>query len=291
VIREGYARCREVTRAHAKSFYWASFALFGARRRAAFALYAFCRRLDDVVDEEHLIRSTLPLAAHRVREQLAEARAVLLGADPAGTWLHPAEVAALRDTLSRFHIPIEPFLELIAGMEMDLAGTRYRTAGELDLYCHRVAGVVGLMLFPVLGGGPEASAQAAELGRAMQLTNILRDVREDLARGRLYLPEETLAAHGLSAADVERGVTDARWAALMRSQISRAREGYRRALPGVRFLTAFGAATAVRLMAALYAGILDAIEARAFDVFSGRAFVPFRTKLSIATRVLLRGEA
>lgn len=290
MIDEGYRRCREVTRAHARSFYWASFALFGARRRAAFALYAFCRRLDDAVDEEALTRSTWPRASHQVNAMLAEARAVLLGADPRGTWLHPAEVAALRDTMERFHIPVQPFLDLIAGMEMDLAGTRYRSTAELDLYCHRVAGVVGLMLFPVLGGGPEASAQAAELGRAMQLTNILRDVREDLGRGRLYLPEDTLAAHGLSPADVERGVNDARWAALMRSQISRAREGYRRALPGVRLLTAFGAATAVRLMAALYAGILDAIEARGFDV-SARAFVPFRRKVAIAARVLLGGAA
>jgi phytoene synthase len=289
LVAEGYRLAQGVTRRHAKSFYFASIALFGARRRAAFALYAFCRRLDDLVDEG---------TASDPRSQLAKARQIIsalyrptAGAAVGWPW-SGAELAALADAVQRFEIPEQPLQELVSGMEMDLEPRAYASYGELDLYCHRVAGTVGLMLAPVLGCSSEAAlGPAADLGRAMQLTNILRDLAEDLDRGRLYLPRDELAQFGITPTDLRARRVDARFVALMQAQIARARDLYRRADAGVGALAGFGAQRLVRLMGGLYAGILTAIEEQAYDVFRRRAFVPFRTKVAIAARVMLsRGE-
>ena len=303
LVRQGYRTAREVTRRHARSFSFASVLLFGARRRAAFALYAFCRRLDDLVDHggdgpEHLAQRLgraraliarlyvdAPHLADPTRGPVAGRAA---GALADGAW-DAAELAALRDTIQRFSVPEQPFQDLVSGMEMDLAGHRYVTFADLELYCDRVAGTVGLLMVPVLGtSDPRAAAAAADLGRAMQLTNILRDVREDLARGRVYLPEDELAAFGLSREDLARGTVDDRWRGFMRCQIARARAYYARAAAGVQWLTGFGARRMVTLMGALYGGILGDIEARRHDVFSGRAHVPFLAKLRLAFATLFR---
>ncbi|MGZ6135783.1 MAG: phytoene/squalene synthase family protein [Myxococcaceae bacterium] len=303
LVRQGYRTARAVTHRHARSFSFASVLLLGARRRAAFALYAFCRRLDDLVDrgdggieplEHRLARArTLiariyvdaPRLADPGRGPVAE-RAV--GALADGAW-DEAELVALRDTIQRFGVPEQPFQDLVSGMEMDVAGHRYRSFADLELYCYRVAGTVGLMMASVLGtSDPRAAGPAADLGRAMQLTNILRDVREDLARGRVYLPEDELAAFGLSRDDLARGVVDDRWRAFMRCQIARARAYYARAAAGVPWLTGFGTQRMVKLMGAIYAGILGDIEARGHDVFAGRAHVPFNVKLAYAAATLFR---
>ncbi len=303
LVRQGYRTARAVTRRHARSFSFASLLLFGARRRAAFALYAFCRRLDDLVDEED--GRTEPLEHRLARARALIARIYVDAPQLADPGLGPvsgravgalvdevwdeAELAALRDTIQRFGVPEQPFQDLVSGMEMDVAGHRYATFADLELYCDRVAGTVGLLLCPVLGASDvRAAGAAADLGRAMQLTNILRDVREDLARGRVYLPEDELAAFGLSRDDLGRGVVDDRWRAFMRCQIARARAYYGRAAAGVRYLTGFGARRMVKLMGATYGGILDDIEARGHDVFSGRAHVAFSAKLGYAAATLLR---
>ena len=348
LVRQGYRKARAVTRQHARSFHVASLLLFGARRRAAFALYAFCRRLDDLVDREDgdgslaerlsraraLIASLYREAPHLAdpsrgpvearaasvaqarasnvpdrRLGLLEARAANVAQDHASDLADPsrgamaapaasalpddawdvAELAALRDAIERFGVPEQPFQDLVWGMEMDVAGHRYATFADLELYCDRVAGTVGLLLCPVLGtSDPRAPAAAADLGRAMQLTNILRDVREDLARGRVYLPEDELAAFGLTREDLLRGTVDDRWRAFMASQIARARVYYARAARGVRWLTGPGTQRMVKLMGALYGGILGDIEARGYDVFSARAHVPTATKLRTVLATLLR---
>lgn len=284
-LRRGYRLSKEVARRCAKSFYFASFLLFGDRRRAAFALYAFCRRLDDLVDIGG--GGDLP---QRLAEARAQIRALFtaphsLPSLPEGA--ESLERAALADTVHRFAIPEAPFQELISGMEMDLKRARYQSFEELDLYCHRVAGTVGLMLAPVLGCERRgALGPAAALGKAMQLTNILRDVREDLERGRIYLPLDELQAFGLEPGDLTRGVVDERWRAFMRFQIDRARSLYRVAEDGLPALTAFGARRMVRLMASIYGDLLRVIEERDYDVFSERVFVPGRRKVALAWRVL-----
>jgi 15-cis-phytoene synthase len=298
VLREGYARAQAVTREHAKSFFFSSLAFFGPRRRAAFALYAFCRRLDDMVDAEShapvaVLRSRLD-RARGVVDALFQGRPLPQGqADGvAGTW-HPAELAAFLDTVQRYRIPRAPFDGLLDGMEMDLSITRYRTWDELRLYCHRVAGVVGLMMTPVLGyRAPAALPYADELGIAMQLTNILRDVAEDWRRGRLYLPTEELGQFGLGEADLERAVDagtmhgDPRFVAFFRMQVERARASYALAQHGIPLLEGAGARRLVRLMSEVYGGILPAIERQELDVFRGRAHVTLWGKVGLALRVL-----
>ena len=291
-LRRGYRSARRVTRAHAKSFYFASFALFGRRRDAAFALYAFCRRLDDLVDASsgeaqgatlQRVRGLLPRLF--AREEDAE------GVDSLD-WGQPFvsdELHALRDTLRRFEIPEQPFHDLLSGMEMDLRGEVYRSFEQLDLYCYRVAGTVGLLLAPVLGyRDPAAIPAAADLGRAMQLTNILRDVGDDLALGRIYLPRDELARSGLSEADLVRGVTDVRWRGLARLQIDRARALYARAEIGIPLLAGYGSRLTVRLMRSIYGDILRVIEARGYDVFAQRARVSLGRKLWLALGAILR---
>ncbi|MEW6432544.1 MAG: phytoene/squalene synthase family protein [Myxococcota bacterium] len=298
LVHEGYARAKAVTRRHAKSFFFSSVALFGQRRRAAFALYAFCRRLDDLVDGDNAGdgRVAAPAAVpSQLSERLALARssvAALYGRESTGVFRelpwHESEFAAFRDTVERYGIPERPFQELINGMEMDLVKSRYATYEELELYCYRVAGVVGLMMTPVLGYRDERClAYAADLGTAMQLTNILRDVKEDLARGRVYLPQDELAAHGVTDDMLAAGAVTPQWRGFMRAQVARARTLYARAARGVPDLTGFGSQRVVRLMGTLYGGILDVIEARDFDVFSSRASVPFGRKLALAAGVLL----
>jgi phytoene synthase len=312
LVARGYGLAREVTRQHAKSFYFASSLLFGARRRAAFALYAFCRRLDDMVDEGEggaageAALQALPARLARARQMVAEVYVALpdlaspeldspaerlMAATAQSPW-DAGEFAALKHAVHRYRIPERPFQELISGMEMDLTLHHYRTWEELHLYCFRVAGVVGLMMAPVLGCRDASALGAAEdLGVAMQLTNILRDVAEDLGRGRIYLPEEELAAFGLSHADLApgglaaRGV-DARWRAFMRFQVERARAFYARGAAGIGALGGFGCQRMVRLMGATYGDILRVIEARDYDVFSGRAFVPTRRKVQLGLAAL-----
>lgn len=309
LVARGYEMARGVTRQHAKSFFFASYLLFGLRRKAAFALYAFCRRLDDMVDvadgaDQGAVAGDLPERLERARRavaelyletpELADARlppAAMRSSGGEGPW-DAAELAALLDCIRRFRVPEFPMQELISGMEMDLTRRRYETWEELDLYCYRVAGVVGLMMAAMLGCSEEwALGPAADLGRAMQLTNILRDVKEDLDRDRVYLPREELAAFGLSEEDLRRGVVDERWREFMRAQIARARGYYARAATGIPALKGFGCQRMVKLMGAIYGDILRVIEENDYDVFSGRAYVPGARKLGLATIILLRPTA
>lgn len=280
----GYQSARLVTRHHAKSFYFSSVALFGQRRLGAWALYAFCRRLDDVVD------SPQPGAEPRIALDLAHecVRAMFRGQVTPGLPWPEHEQAALIDTLERFHIAERPFHDLISGMELDTVKSRFANWSELDDYCYRAAGTVGLMMAPLLGARDAVALQHADrLGRAMQLTNILRDVKEDLVRGRVYLPQDELRAHGVDEAMLARGVVTDELRALFQMQISRARSLYADGLQGAAYLSGFSAPRVVRLLASVYGGILDVIEARDFDVFTARASVSTRGKLWRLAKVLV----
>jgi phytoene synthase len=302
LVAQGYARAKALTRHHANSFFFSSVALFGARRRGAFALYAFCRRLDDLVDGDNLGDGSVvaPASPASLPERLALARAAvssLYGPGSSTLWQalpwHEAEVAAFRDTVARYRIPEAPFQELISGMEMDLTKSRYATFAELERYCYRVAGVVGEMMTPVLGfANARCLPFAADLGIAMQLTNILRDVKEDWARGRVYLPQDELQAFGLSERDLARWSESAEhpgeaWSRFMQFQVARARAYQQRALFGVPDLRGLGSQRVVRLMARVYGGILDVIEAQRFDVFSRRARLGLGGKLARALSVVV----
>jgi phytoene synthase len=213
--------CEQKAAQSGSSFYYSFRLLPPERRRAITALYAFCREVDDVVDEVSDANvSRIKLAWWR--NQVAE----LFAAQPQ----HPVALA-LQPIVVRFALPQDAFQEIIDGMEMDLDATRYLDFVALEKYCHKVAGVVGLTSARIFGFS-EASTlgYARDLGIAFQLTNIIRDVGEDARRGRIYLPQDELARFGVTAADILQGHETPAFVALMQFQVQRAREWYARAL-------------------------------------------------------------
>jgi phytoene synthase len=272
-----------VTRHHAKSFYFSSFTLPALKRRRAYALYAYCRYLDDVVDEA--------VETEKLDVALIELRALtgrIFSGQSSGMdhQQHPW-LAAFWDTARICEIPESYFQDLLAGVEMDQGQVRLLTWEELDRYCYHVAGVVGLMMTRVFGLVDRLyEKQALELGTAMQLTNILRDVAEDLRMDRIYLPKSELERFGIAETDLKAGQYPPNWAEFMRYQIDRARNYYARAESGIRALPDDGSQKTVWLMSKIYAGILEEIEKNDFRVLEGRFFVSFPRKCSIALRVL-----
>ena len=263
--------CRSITREYARTFYFASACLPRATRTHAYAIYGFCRWADNGVDDA---KDRLEAA-----EKLALAREAL---DLAYSSRNaPPGLLAFRRTVRDRGIPRELFEALLDGMEMDLDITRYASFAELDRYCYRVAGVVGLMMTHVFGYRSECCLpNALALGTAMQLTNILRDVAEDLRMGRIYLPLDELARFGVTEAQLVDGRVDANFCDLMRFQIDRARRYYTEAEAGIPFLEGDSSRLTVRVMGRLYGGILGAIERQDLDVFQRRARVSTARKLA-----------
>ena len=271
-----YRLCRNLTRIHSKTFFFASLFLTPERRRAIWAVYAFCRTADDIVDGAAPAEERLA-AIDGWREEVLAAYA--------GRSRHPLLIA-FADAAARFAIPIEPALDLLAGARLDVSVRRYATYDDLLRYCYLVAGTVGLLTCPVLGCEPGALPYGAALGRAMQMTNILRDVGEDARMGRIYLPAEDLRRFGYTEQQLLNGVIDERFVALMRFEIARVREMYEAAVPGIALLSPSSRHT-VRLAASLYRGILTQIERNGYDVFTRRAYVPIRSKLAAAMTTYL----
>jgi 15-cis-phytoene synthase len=274
-LEQSYAACRTIMRENASTFSLASRLLPRDRRRATFALYGLFRTLDDLVDET----DSGTLARDQALAELARWRAWLRSPETVPPE-HPL-VPAFRDTVERYAIPLRYFVELIDGLEGDVANRRYATFGELALYCYRVAATVGLAMCRVLGVIDErASSHAVELGVAMQLTNILRDVQEDLEHGRVYLPQDELAAAGWDEERLRGGRIDAAFRALIQRQATRARSYYDRGIAGLPYLTA-DARLAILVAARAYGAILTEIERRKYDVFAGRARVSWPRKFQI----------
>jgi phytoene synthase len=269
-----YARCRAIAKEHSKTFYFASLFMNHEQRRAIWAVYAFCRTADDLVDSSASARLRLA-AIDRWHDEVLAAYE--------GQPRHELTVA-LADAVRRFGIPLQPALDLLRGARKDVTVRRYETYGELQDYCYLVASTVGLLTCPIFGYEPGALEYGVALGRAMQMTNILRDVGEDARMGRIYLPAEDLRSFGYPEAALLSGVVDERFVALMKFQIERVRELYDLAAPGIELL-APGSRYTVRVALRLYRKILVEIERNGYDVFTRRAFVPLRTKLVMAARV------
>lgn len=270
--------CQQKTARSGTSFYYSFLFLPPDRRRAITALYAFCREVDDVVDEV-----ADPDVA---RVKLAWWRREI-GATFAGTPQHPVALA-LQPVVAAYRLPEEHFQTVIDGMAMDLERSRYLDFAELERYCHCVAGVVGLLSAEIFGYANPATRQyARDLGIAFQLTNIIRDVGEDARRGRIYLPQDELARHGVAAASLLRRQGGNGLVALMTEQVARARRWYARALdmlpPEDRRAQRPGL-----VMAAIYGALLDEIERDGFRVLDRRiALTPLR-KLWIAWKTARR---
>ncbi len=259
-LGRAYAACAAITREHSKTFYLASGLLPQAKRQAARALYAFCRVSDDLVDRA----SGDPLASLEAWRQWA-----LADRPPADDPV----VLAWADTRARYRIPAEYAHQLLDGVAQDLQVTRYATFEDLAAYAYGVASTVGLMTMHIIGfAGQEAVRYAVKLGVALQLTNILRDVREDWAAGRLYLPQDELVAFGVREADIAAGRLTDHWRDFLHFQVQRTRRLYAEAMPGIALLHADGR-FAIQAAADLYQAILDDIEAHGGDVFTRRAHI------------------
>jgi phytoene synthase len=275
-LARSYRYCEEVTRREAGNFYPAFLLLPAPKRRSMCALYTFMRIADDLSDG--------PMPTDRKRQQLADWRTGLhlaLG----GTYRH-LSFPALHDTVSKYAIS-QPYLDaVIDGVEMDLEPTVYATFAELRNYCYHVASVVGLASIHVWGFcGEDALRFAENMGIAFQLTNILRDLGEDAARGRIYLPSEDLQRFGYDADRLRHGVRDGAFRELMRFEAQRAREFYDSGWRLLPLLSPEGRAVC-SMMARTYHGLLDEIEKRDYDVFRSRVRVPTWKKLVFALAAL-----
>ena len=266
VTRTEWRQCRAVARVHGRTFFFASQFLPPHRRRAIHAAYAYCRVADDIVDRA-------PATGLAAAAQALDAWEAELDAPR-----HPIAVAfaAVRET---FDIPDVAARDLMSGVRMDLTPRTYETWDDLALYCYRVAGTVGLIAAPILGcRDPAALPHAVNLGIAMQLTNVLRDIAEDGRMGRLYLPQADLAAFDCDPDVLRAGRPSGRFAELMAFEIARARALYDDARVGIPALCPAGR-LATLASSHLYGKILTRIEEQNYDVFGARAYVPTGRKL------------
>lgn len=287
-LTEAYEVCRRVTFTHAKTFYFASHFIPKSKRAACYAVYAFCRYVDDIVDVAMERGDVTRDDAIRLVEQwrsdvgalYADTQPTTDNTDSQRSYESQAVLMAWEDTLTRYHIPRHLPEELIEGVLMDTTITRFTTYDDLREYCYKVASVVGLMTSEIFGFSDQrAVPHAVDLGIAMQLTNIIRDVKEDAARDRIYLPSEEYTQFNITEADILQG----RWSSSMRElihfQVERADALYTSADHGIPYLDDDSRLT-VQLMSTNYRKILRVVESMDYNVFRGRASTSTMQKIA-----------
>jgi phytoene synthase len=267
------------------SFYYAFLVLSRAQREAIIAVWDFCRAVDDTVDEHGSVRSSGPAQVEQVRAQLQawrdEVDACFTGSP------RTAEGLALQPWIPRYHLPRKPFEDLIDGVEMDLTHSRYATFADLYEYCWRVASTVGFVCLAIFGVGEEGREYALNLGLALQLTNILRDVKSDFAAGRVYVPLDDLRRAGCREDELDGEQPTGAVRDVLRLQARRARDFFQaaaRSRPAGRRRRLVSA----EIMGAIYRELLTSIERRNFDVFSSRVQVSRPRQAAIAAATWLR---
>lgn len=279
-LASAYHESARLARAAGSNFYYAFMTLPKRKRRAIYAIYTFCRAADDIAD------GTAPLAEKE--ERLASLRDRLekaAGGDP-----NPGVDIALADAIARFSIDPQDLAAVIEGVEMDLVKARYKTFAELSEYCYRVASAVGLALLPVLNGGPvapEVRKEGIDLGIGLQLANIVRDVKEDAARDRIYIPEEDLIRFGVSEAELLAGALSERMRELLSFEAERARERIERGIVLAAGLPRHARPFPI-FLARVYVRILESIEASGYDVFSTTHSLPVGAKVLLLVSSYLR---
>lgn len=276
--KDASAYCREITRQQAKNFYYAFLFLPRHKREAIYAVYAFCRYCDDIADEGQDVTAQQTLL-QQWREELDRCYA--------GTPTHLI-TQALHPVIATYTIPKQYFDELVCGVEMDLTIQRYPTFSDLEQYCYRVASVVGLICIEIFGyAHPGVQGYARNLGIALQLTNIMRDVKEDAERGRIYIPLEDLLACRYPEGLLLQCRYTAEFVAVMEFQARRAEEYYRKAaaclLPGDK-----AGLLAPEIMAGIYQTTLRKIARRRYNVFRGRISLSVAHKVCIALQIFLQ---
>ncbi|HEX3335495.1 MAG TPA: phytoene/squalene synthase family protein [Jatrophihabitans sp.] len=284
-LRASYARCRAINAEHGKTFYLATLLLPPAKRPFVHALYGFARHVDDIVDDLSPARAS----THR-SEQLLDWSADFLADLDWGQTSDPVSRAVI-DTIARWKIPASYFADFLDAMQMDLTVTSYATYDDLVRYTWGSAAVIGLQMLPILGRADNnvrwdvLEAHAIDLGTAFQLTNFIRDVAEDLRRGRVYLPQESLDMFGVDRERLARGRVDEPIRNLLAWEIERARRLYAQAAPGIELVDA-SSRDCLRTAFTLYSEILDVIERADYDVFTARVQVGVRRRVDVGVRAL-----
>jgi 15-cis-phytoene synthase len=278
-LEADYARCADITRRSSSNFYYAFMLLPAERRRALHAVYAFCRFIDDIADDDSM--HDAPSLLSRWRDELDR----VYGGAPTR-----AISRALADSARHFNIPRRYFEEIIAGVEMDLTRKRYQNFEDLRLYCYRVASVVGLICIEIFGyTNPAACVYAERLGIAFQITNFLRDVKEDAGRNRIYLPLDDLARFDVTEEEILHGVYSPNFVHLMEFEAARAHDFYREAeaaLPD-EDRSSLLTAEAMRL---IYGALLERIERSNYRVLDRRHSLPAPLKLYLVGRAWASGR-
>ncbi|MFW9920551.1 MAG: phytoene/squalene synthase family protein [Candidatus Thorarchaeota archaeon] len=276
-VEKSYDYCMDLFSLHARSFHFASRYLNTEERRSIAALYGFCRLADDFADE-------IDLPTDRLEQELGILDDIVDRMDAGESFDQPL-LTAFGDTLQKYKIPVKYLHELIDGVRMDVNLVEIETTDELDKYCYHVASTVGIMMCHIWRRiEPQTLERASDLGHAMQLTNILRDINEDFHNGRIYIPLETRRDFRVDRSDFERGVVGPNFKRLIRNQISRARGIYAQAEVGESDLPP-GAAFTVKVAGRVYGEIMNEIEKMDYQVFAKRAVVPKWKKLWIATKL------
>ncbi len=280
-LRASYTACRRLNAAHGKTYYLSTLLLPAHKRPYIHALYGFARYADEIVDD---LASTLTVE-QKAAELAGWGERFLRGEDDDVT------LPAVHDTIRRWDIPIELFEAFLASMRMDLTVTSYRTYDDLMKYVYGSAAVIGLQVLPVLEPrSATAAAYAEDLGVAFQLSNFIRDVGEDLRRGRVYLPMEDLELFGVTVEQLNTGVVNSAVRQLLAFQIARTRELYRAAEPGIRLLHPTSQ-DCIRTAFRLYGGILDEVERADYAVLGSRVRVGPARRIAVAGPGLARAMA
>ncbi|MEU7925804.1 phytoene/squalene synthase family protein [Micromonospora sp. NPDC049801] len=284
-LTAAYDRCRELHKRHGRTYYLATRLLPAWKRRHVHALYGFTRYADEIVDSTE----ALPPAE---RAALLDDWASRFVAGLHGASVDDPLLPAVLHTIAIFDLDRDDFASFLKSMAMDLTVTSYPTYDHLLDYMEGSAAVIGTMMLPILGSSDPAAARepARQLGFAFQLTNFIRDVAEDLDRGRTYLPDEDLAKFGVTREELiearDRGQGTPRTRELIEYEVTRAQAHYAAAAPGITMLAPASQAC-MRTAYALYGGILDEVAAQDYDVFARRALVPQRRRMAVAARALL----
>jgi len=281
--RAAFEHARLLTEHYSKSFYISAKMLPRERRWATYALYGFCRYADNLIDNpRHRSKDELLHEADFISREIEIAYR-------SGESEHPI-LKSFITVAKHYHIPIKYPQELIAGVKMDIQTSRYHTFDELYVFAYRVAGVVGLMMTHVLGYKTDRAFEYAEkLGIAMQLTNILRDIKEDLQLNRIYLPLAEMQQFGVRESDLFQHKMIPALRELMKYQVNRAQRYYDEANPGIKLLRP-ESRFAIYSASKIYNGILHKIEHRDYNPFLGRVFVPQTKKMVILLQEILRSR-
>jgi phytoene synthase len=278
-LRASYAECKRLNSLHGKTYYLATLLLPPAKRPFVHALYGFARYADEIVDD---LASTL---SPQEKADVLRTWSSGVLADLSAGKSNDAVGAALVDTVSRFNIPHQHFVDFLHSMEMDLTVSTYANYEALSEYVYGSAAVIGLEMVPILGAlSDDAYESAKKLGIAFQLANFIRDVGEDLDRGRIYLPLDELAAHGVTEEMLYKRVLTPEIIAALKFQIARVRQLQTEAAPGIDLLHPTSR-PCIRAASELYCGIVDEVEAIGYDIFNKRA------KTSTARRIRVAGKA